>query len=376
MRKICYISGTRADYGLMRYTLRAIDAHPEFELSLLVTGMHLLPDYGETWQEIAEDGLTIAARIDVDLGGNSGAEMALALGQQIIGFTHALQQLSPDLVLVLGDRGEMLAAAIACLHLNIHVAHLHGGERSGTIDESMRHAVSKLAHYHFTANESSRARLVRMGEDSNRIFVTGAPGLDEIYAMQMVDKVTLFETYDLQPELPTLLVIYHPIVQRADDAARQCQTLMEAIVAANRQSLVLLPNADAGGAEITRVINNFSGISNVKTAIHLPRTDYLSLIAHAEAIVGNSSSGIIEAASLGTPAINIGKRQNCRERNANVLDVDMKHREIVESISTAVNMKGMRWDNIYGNGSATEKVLNLLATISLDVSVLEKVNAY
>ncbi len=376
MRKICYVSGTRADFGLMRQTLKAIDAEPELGLSLLVTGMHLLLEYGETWREISASGLDIGARVTVSLSGNSGVEMAVAMGEQVIGFTHALQQLSPDLVLVLGDRGEMLAAAIACLHLNIHVAHIHGGELSGTIDESMRHAVSKLVHYHFTATQGSRARLVRMGEASDRIFVTGAPGLDEICSMKILDKSQLFDSYGLRPETPTLLAIYHPIVQQADCAATQCRIFMEAIAASKLQSLVILPNADAGGAEITRVINEYESLASINIALHVARNQYLSLIAHVDVMVGNSSSGIIEAASLGTPVVNIGDRQKCRERNANVVDVNLGKREIVTAISTTMNMKRQSWSNIYGDGTATEKIINLLKTIPLEPEVLEKVNAY
>ncbi len=376
MRKVCYISGTRADFGLMRQTLKVIDAEPELELSILVTGMHLLPEYGETWREITTSGLDIGAKVAVCLSGNSGAEMSVAMGEQVIGFTHALQQLAPDLVIVLGDRGEMLAAAIVCLHLNIHVVHIHGGELSGTIDESMRHAVSKLAHYHFTSTENSRARLIRMGEVSDHIFVTGAPGLDEICSMKILDKAPLFERYGLRPELQTLLVIYHPVVQQADSAASQCRILMEALVTMGLQSLIIMPNADAGGAEISRVINDYKSLDTINVALHVARAEYLSLIAHVEVMVGNSSSGIIEAASLGTPAVNIGDRQNCRERNANVVDAKMDQQAIVAAISTAKSMEGQRWSNIYGDGTASDKITDLLKTISLDAGVLEKVNAY
>lgn len=375
-RKVCYITGTRADYGLMQYSLGVINVDPDLDLSALVTGMHLLPDYGETWREIEADGITIADKVPVDLSGRSGAEMSIALGQALIGFTSALQRLLPDLVLVLGDRGEMLAAAIACMHLNIHIVHIHGGERSGTIDESMRHAISKLAHYHFVATENSRDRLLRMGENTNRVFVTGAPGLDYIQQINMLEKVELYKTYGLNPALPMLVVIFHPVVQQADDAGRQAQVLLEAISSSHYQSLVFLPNADAGGASIAQIIRQFETLVPIKVAVHVPRDEYLSLVAHAQVLVGNSSSGIIEAASLGTPVVNIGDRQNFRERNTNVIDVGLDAKEINSAISQAAMLKGRGWKNVYGDGNTTSRIVELLKTISLDDAILEKTNAY
>ena len=257
MRKVCYVTGTRADFGLMRTALHAIDAHPELSLSLMVTGMHLLPEYGETWKEIEADDFFIESKVPVDLSGGSGADMAVALGQQVIGFTNVLEKNRPDLLLLLGDRGEMLAGAIAALHLNIPCVHIHGGELSGTIDESVRHAISKLSHYHFVATEKSRERLIRMGEKNEHVFVTGAPGLDEIYQTELLERAPLFKKYGIDSNHSLMLVLFHPVVQHVEEAVEQITSLLDAALETEMQSLVLMPNADAGGSVIAQVIREW-----------------------------------------------------------------------------------------------------------------------
>lgn len=376
MRKVCYVTGTRADFGLMQNTLQAIHAHSQLSLSLLVTGMHLLPAYGETWREIAGAGLPIGAKIAVNLSGSTGGEMGIALGEQVIGFTQALQQIKPELILLLGDRGEMLAGAIAALHLNIPIVHIHGGELSGTIDESVRHAISKMAHYHFTATQKSRERLIRMGEKAEHIFVTGAPGLDAIYQIELLEKEPLFAEYGLNHEQPLLLILFHPVVQQANKAAEQMRTLLDAVLEGGTQSLVIMPNADSGGFGIAEVIREYGSQQQINTVVHVPRREFLSLMAHAEVMVGNSSSGIIEATSLNTPVVNIGDRQRCRERNPNVIDVAPVKSEIVAAIIRAQQMKGQHWRNVYGEGGASVRIAEYLATISLSPEVLEKANVY
>jgi GDP/UDP-N,N'-diacetylbacillosamine 2-epimerase (hydrolysing) len=376
MRKICYLTGTRADFGLMENALLTIDQHPCLELGVIVTGMHLLSDYGQTWREIESCGLNITAKIPVLLSGRSGAEMATALGEQLIGITRVLQQQQPDILLLLGDRGEMLAGAIAALHLNIHIVHIHGGELSGTIDESFRHAISKIAHYHFVATENSRKRLLRMGEKAENIFVTGAPGLDAILQLELLDRSKLFQQYGLDESKPLLLVLFHPVIQQVSVAARQMEQLMLAVVASEMQSLVLLPNADAGGAAILKVINAYATSEKIETTKHLSRAEFLSFLAYSEVFVGNSSSGIIEAASLATPVVNIGDRQQCRERNANTIDVRPEKNAISAAINDAIKMKGQQWVNIYGDGNSSPRIADLLQQISLAPEILEKVNGY
>ena len=376
MRKVCYISGTRADFGLMKNTLLAIHQHADLNLSVLVTGMHLLSDYGETWREIKECGLNIGATVPVDLTGGSGKEMALALGAQTKGFTEALTADRPDILLLLGDRGEMLAGAIAALHLNIHIVHIHGGELSGTVDESIRHAISKLAHYHFTATEKSKERLIRMGEKPEHIFVTGAPGLDEIHKMTLLSRSEVMKKFGMDSTRPFILVLFHPVVQQAKMAADQVRAVLNAVINSKKQGLVIMPNADAGGSEIEKEITMLSKSNDLVTAVHVEREAFLSLVSYADVMVGNSSSGIIEAASLGTSVVNIGDRQQCRERNSNVIDVPPDETEVSRAIQEAQAMDVSQGQNVYGDGSASERITNLLLRLSLNRDVLEKVNAY
>ena len=376
MKHICYVSGTRADFGLMRSTLHQIQAIPGCRLSIAVTGMHLLQPYGMTVHEITDEGFDIHSQVAVNLSGSGGAEMAIALADQIRGFTHAWHQDKPSLVLVLGDRGEMLAAAIAAVHLNIHVVHIHGGERSGTIDESFRHAISKLAHYHCVATEQSKQRLVQMGESEGHIAVTGAPGLDEILSQQLIEREEICHTYGLDASKPFELVLFHPVVQQKGDLSTQMESVLAAIVTTCAQPLVLLPNADSGADEIQQVINRYKQFGQIKTLVHAPRLDYLSLLHHAQVLIGNSSSGIIEAASLATPVVNIGQRQNARERNANVVDVQANEQATVQAIETAMSMVGQHWENVYGDGHAGENIAVFLAQLALNSKDLEKMNAY
>lgn len=377
MRHICYVSGTRADYGLMEQSLCAIDSSVDLSLSILVTGMHLLPTYGNTYKEIEAAGFNIHAKVPVGLSGGCGAEMATALGAQVIGFTAALDARRPDILLLLGDRGEMLAAAIAAIHLNIPIVHIHGGERSGTVDESIRHAVSKLAHYHFTATPESRQRLIKMGEQPGNVFVTGAPGLDAIHTAKLLERDLLAIKFEFDPALPFQLVLFHPVVQQASVAEKQMGTLLEAVLETCEQPLIVMPNADAGASGIVSVINRFClNEQNFKSVLHIPRNDYLSLVASADVIIGNSSSGIIEAASLQTPVVNVGDRQNARERNANVIDVAPSFEAIKNAILAAKQMKGERWDNCYGDGKSAERIVEHLRCLYLDSKIMEKINAY
>lgn len=377
MRHICYVSGTRADYGLMEEVLHAIEASPELSLSILITGMHLLSAYGDTYKEIEAAGFDIHAKVPVNLSGGGGAEMAHAVGEEIIGFTAALNARRPDLLLLLGDRGEMLAAAIAAIHLNIPIVHLHGGERSGTVDESIRHAVSKLSHYHFVASSDSRTRLIKMGEQADNVFVTGAPGLDAIYSAKLQGKENLAKKYQFDAERPFQLILFHPVVQQASIAEEQMQTLLDAVLDTCEQPLIIMPNADSGASGIVSVINRFClKERHFKSVLHIPRNDYLSLVAGADVLIGNSSSGIIEAASLQTPVVNVGDRQNARERNANVLDVAPAFKLIKEAILVAKQMKGKHWDNCYGDGNSAERIVQYLRCLSLDAKIMEKLNAY
>lgn len=375
MRKVCYVTGTRADYGLMQLALGKLNQHPEIELSVCVTGMHLNSSFGETVTEVEADGLRICRKIVVELDGESGLQMTTAIGEEMIGFAQAFYEESPDIVLVLGDRGEMLAAAIAAVHMNIPVVHIHGGERSGTVDESLRHAISKLSHYHFVTTVGARQRLIKMGEMADNIYVVGAPGLDSIVDQPLEAAETLLPKYGLSASDKYYLAVFHPVVQQAGEAGKQVNCLLHALEQASQKTLLLLPNADAGGQAIRDSISRQESCF-IFPFTHFPRIDYLSLLSHAEVLIGNSSSGIIEAASLGTPVVNIGDRQRCRERNKNVIDVSVDSKEIFDAIQNACELKGQQWDNVYRAGNSAESIVELLSSLPLKASLLEKLNTY
>jgi len=382
-RRVLYVSGTRADFGLMQRTLAAIAADPRLELGIAVTGMHLLKAYGHTVGEIEAAGLPVVAHIPVVLDGSGGAVMARAMAAQLESLVGVCEQWRPDLLLVLGDRGEMLAAALAAVHLMIPVAHVHGGERSGTVDESVRHAISKLAHLHLVATEGSRQRLIRMGEQPDQIWVTGAPGLDGIgagAARGAAARAAWCQAQGFDPARPLLLVLFHPVLQEAATASQQAEALLEGIAQAapDAQLLVLAPNSDAGAAAIAQVWRErlpALGLAH-RQLTHLPRSAYLEALALVDALVGNSSSGIIEAASFDLPVVDVGSRQQARERSANVRHARADPAAIASALQAALSAGRQPVTNVYGDGQAAARIGEILATAPLPAELLAKLNSY
>lgn len=375
-RKICYITGTRADFGLMRSSLELINKQVDLDLEVIVTGQHLLPEYGKTVNEIHDAGLTIISEIEVSLSGESGAQMSTALAEQLSGITQALKKSRPDIVILLGDRGEMLAAAIAALHLNIIIVHIHGGELSGTIDESIRHAISKLSHYHFTSTSRSKDRLIKMGEKSDHIFVTGAPGLDQIRNLELIPKDLLLGQFEMDSKKPFILLLFHPVVQEMRTLEEQFVIVLEALITFGQQIIALMPNADAGGQLLSNILKRYEDDKKIKSFVHLNRVAYLSLLSEASALVGNSSSGIIEAASLGIPVVNIGTRQNLREQSNNVINVSAGRDEILGGLDKALAWDKSEFRNVYGDGDSSQRIVRLLKELDFSKHILDKVNGY
>ncbi|MFC6284424.1 MULTISPECIES: UDP-N-acetylglucosamine 2-epimerase [Polaromonas] len=374
VRKIIYLSGTRADFGLMKSTLQRLA--PLADLSVAVTGMHLEPRFGRTVDEIRAAGLRICGEVPVDVKTRTPQSMSAGIGQCLQGVTMLLQREQPDILVVLGDRGEMLAGAIAALHLGIVCVHIHGGERSGTVDEPVRHAISKLVSYHFVATEESSERLIRMGESPDRIHITGAPGLDGI-----ADDAHLFaKNYRAVLELPAdelfLLAIFHPVVQQAEDAYEQTVQLLKALQKVALPVVWSEPNADAGSREILRALVDIPLPAGSHRARHFQRPLFCAAMKHCAVMVGNSSAGIIEAASFGTPVVNVGDRQRFRERNSNVQDVAVEVAHIHAAIQQALRHGKWPCNNKYGDGFAGPRIVECLMALSLDRTVLEKINTY
>jgi GDP/UDP-N,N'-diacetylbacillosamine 2-epimerase (hydrolysing) len=371
-RKIVYVSGTRADFGLMAGTLAAIDADPALSLSVVVTGMHLSAAHGNTVNEVEAAGLRIAARVPVALEPATGATMARGIGAMIPAFIDAFEAERPDLVLLLGDRGEMLAGAIAALHLNIAVAHVHGGERSGTVDEPVRHAISKLAHLHLTATQGARARLIAMGEDAAHVHVTGAPGLDGLGALALPPREAVMQAHGLDPEKPLALMVFHPVLQEAAQGQSDATALLDAL--AGCETIALMPNADAGSDGVRAALEAARGRDGLAIVTHLARPDFLAAMARADVMIGNSSAGIIEAASFGTPVINVGRRQQMRERNTNVRDADIA--DVAAVVAEALAGARFAAQNIYGDGRAAARIVTLLKETAINAALMNKVNTF
>ncbi len=374
LRKIIYLSGTRADFGLMKSTLQLLA--PMADLRVAVTGMHLEPGFGHTIDDIRSAGLRICGEVAIDVKTRTPESMSAGVGECLIGMTALLQRERPDMLMVLGDRGEMLAGAIAALHLGIVCVHIHGGERSGTVDEPVRHAISKLSHYHLVATEESRERLIRMGELPNRIYVTGAPGLDGLVEGASLSLGDCKNVLKLPQTQAFMLVVFHPVVQQAMDAYTQTVQILGALQKIGLPVVWLEPNSDAGSADILRALTELGLPGGSHRIRHMDRALFSAAMKHCAVMVGNSSAGIIEAASLGTPVVNVGDRQKLRERNANVNDVATDIVSIHLAIENALLAGKVPCDNRYGDGHAGPRIASYLTTLSLDRTVLDKCNTY
>jgi len=377
-RKICVVSGSRAEYGLLKPVISAIAQSRDLGLILFVTGSHLSREFGRTVHLIKKDGFRIDKEIEMTPEGDGGEFMSLAIAKGIAGITAALKGEKPDIVLILGDRIEALATAIAAAYLNITIAHIHGGDRSKAgLDESARHAITKLAHIHFAATKRSRDRIIRMGENSQNVFLVGAPGLDSIVTRPLLSREELAEKYNFDARKPFLMLVQHPVTTQTSEAAKQIRETLAAIKRFRLTTFVIYPNSDAGGRRMIKEIEKERNSAFLKIFKNLPRELYLSLLKHAVALVGNSSSGIIEAASFKTPVVNIGIRQEGRQRSTNVIDVMHDKNAIIGAIEKALYDKKFKGKlkhckNPYGDGRATERIVKVLSKIKINKELLQK----
>lgn len=377
MRRLLYVSGTRSDFGLMRKTLKTINLSDDFDLSIIVTGSHLDKMQGMTLNEIEDEGFKIQSKIPIIYNSpKTGEIMAQNIALIIQEIVKSIQINRPDILILLGDRGEMIAAAIAAIHLNIPIVHIHGGERSGTVDEPIRHAISKLAHFHFVATDQSKLRLIKMGEDPNKIFLTGAPGLDGLEDIILTKKEILYSKLNFDPKKYLALFLFHPTLQEEKKSEIDALTILDCLNNNQLQVLALQPNSDAGSDGVRLALDKKSNGSNLKVLTHIPRHEFISWMASADLMIGNSSAGIIEAASFGLPVINVGHRQNLRERNKNVMDVPAETDLLNESIKMQLLRGQYKKSNIFYRDQSVNEIVRLLKEIPIDPSVMFKVNAY
>jgi UDP-hydrolysing UDP-N-acetyl-D-glucosamine 2-epimerase len=375
-RKILYISGSRADYGLMEATLLQLKNNPRLQIEIVATGMHLMSEFGKTINEIKNKGFKITA-IRAGYQKDDKQSMAIFLGSFLKLLTQAIKKINPEIILLLGDRAEMLAGAITGAYLSIPVAHIHGGDISSTVDNSVRNAITKLAHIHFPATQRSAKKIVEMGEETWRVRVTGAPGLSDILNTKLQSLVILQKKYNLDTTKPLLLVIQHPVSVEEEDATYQMKETMEAIREINLPTIVVYPNADAGARKMIEVIEQYRNCPLIKIYKNIGREDFINLIRIARVLVGNSSSGIIETPLLHLPVVNIGSRQNGREKAKNVIDVGYNRNEIKKAIAKAMDNKKFianvkKCHNPYGNGQAGKIISKILCEMQIDKKLLQK----
>jgi UDP-hydrolysing UDP-N-acetyl-D-glucosamine 2-epimerase len=378
MKKIGVITVARSDYGIYFPVLSRIHKDAQLELCLMVSGMHLSPEFGLTVQDIANDGFPIAAKVDMLLSSDRPAGITKSMGLGTLGFAEVYDRLRPDILLVLGDRFEMMAATLAALPFKIPVAHIHGGELSeGAFDDALRHAITKLSHLHFVATDEYARRVLQLGEPAWRITVTGAPGLDNLDQVQLLSLEEFEKKYNISLDKPPLLVTFHPVTLQYEQTQWQVGELLTALDNFNRPMIFTLPNADTKGRIIIQMIADFVGRKPNRWRLdNLGTQGYFSLMSLSAAMVGNSSSGIVEAPSFELPVVNIGRRQQGRIRAANVIDVDYKHEDIILGIKEALSpkfkkkLRGMR--NPYRSGSASKKIIKRLKEVDLDENLIVK----
>lgn len=380
-RKICFVTATRADYGHLYWVMKAVQADPDLQLQVIVTGAHLCEQWGGTEKVVRSDGFPIDARIEMQMASDSGVGVSKSTALAVMGFAEAYDRLTPELIVLLGDRYEELAAAQAALFMRIPVAHLHGGETSeGAMDESIRHAVTKMSHAHFVAAEPYRQRILQMGENPANVFNFGAPGLDHLQQTPMMSLPELEQSLDVELENKSLfLVTYHPATLGSLDPGHATEELLEALDAYPSAVVIFTGvNADAGNFAISSRIQAYSSRypQRVRFFNSLGQRRYLSLMRYASVVIGNSSSGLIEAPAVGIPTVNIGDRQRGRLKALSVIDCLEKSVDIRRAIDLALSdefVRNLPSDvSLYGKGDAALKIKQKLKTMELNGILMKK----
>ena len=379
-RKIAVVTTSRADYSHLYWPLRELSAHPDVDLKTIVMGAHLSPEFGSTIREIEKDGFHIDARVECLLSSDSDVGMAKTIGVATLSLADIFGQMRPDLLLLIADRYEMLAPASVALALRIPIAHIEGGEISeGAIDDAVRNALTKMSHIHFTSTHAARDRVIAMGEEAWRVHRAGAPSLDHLRRQTLFTREQIESRLRIELKHPVILVAYHPVTL-ARDTVREADALFEALENLPDQILFCYPNADAGSRKLIERARTFAASRDAAHVfVNLDALTYWSLLKQVDVLVGNSSSGIMESASFALPTVNVGLRQQGRERARNVIDAAPEVRAILKAIATAKSadfrreLQGMT--NPYGEGVASEKIVEVLATVPLGEELLLKRHA-
>lgn len=379
-RTICVVTGSRAEYGLLYWLLKEIQGDQDLALRLVVTGAHLSAKFGNTCKAIEDDGFTISARVDLQQDNDDTASVCNAVADGIKGFCAAYEEISPDILVVLGDRFEILAAVQTALFQRIPVAHIHGGEiTTGAFDDAIRHAITKMSQIHFVSAEPYRRRLIQMGEAPDRVHLTGALALDNIARLDFMSRVALEESLGVSLGSPFFLVTYHPVTLDDVGSKRGLEAMLEALDDFPQATIIMTGvNADPGHLEIDRMMQGYA--KRHKDRVHcfssLGQRRYLSAMKLAQVVIGNSSSGIFEAAALSTPSVNIGSRQDGRLRGASIIDCAENTQVIRDAITTALSptfTKNLAGQSVpYGDGNAAGRMVHILKKVDLENIVIKK----
>ena len=376
-QRICVVTGSRAEYGLLYWVLHDLRADPAVELQLVVTGAHLSPGHGMTVREIEADGFCVDRRVEMLLASDTAGAIAKSTALGLIGLSEALQSLAPDVVVLLGDRYEMLAASTACLLHKIPLAHIAGGDvTEGAFDESIRHAITKMAHLHLVTNEDAARRVRQMGEDPARVHVVGSPGLDHLRRRPLLERGALESSLGAPLGARNLLVTFHPVTLSADDGREQFEEMLAALAATDPDTSIWFtrPNADTGGRALSARLEEFAAQQPDRMHVHtsLGQVRYLSLMAQVNAVVGNSSSGLYEAPSLKVPTVDVGPRQRGRLAAASVLHCEANRVDIARALAQALALDCREVRNPYGDGRSAERIVAALRALPPAAALLQK----
>src|SRR3989338_3054167 len=379
-RKIAYVSGPRANYGLMTSILKAIDKSDKLELLLYVTGIHLMPKFGETAKEVEKE-FPQTKRLPAVFESDDRLGIAKFTGEFLTKLVSVLEKDKPDLVLTVGDRVEMLCAATACLYLGIPTVQVHGGEKTFTVDEVARHAITKLSHLHFPATKESAERIKKMGEEAWRIHVVGAPALDTILNEKLPSKKEVLDYLKLGKNQKFILITQHPVSEEYQEAGKQMAETLAAVKEFNLPAVAVYPHADAGGLKIIKVLEKEKGNPLFRIFPSIPYKMFLALEREAAVWVGNSSAGMIESASFKTPVVNVGTRQLGRQHGENLINVGYSRKEISAAIKKSLfdkkyRQKLLRVSNPYGDGKTGSRVAKILENLKIDSKLLVKQITY
>ena len=367
LRKICVITGTRAEYGLLRWVMQGIQDDPELILQTIATGMHLSPEFGLTYQAIEQDGFKINRKVEMIISSDTPVGIAKSMGLGLIGFADALNDLKPDLILVLGDRFEIFSAVSAATVARIPVAHLHGGEiTEGAFDNALRHSITKMSHLHFVANKAYRQRVIQLGEQPERVFLVGGLGIDNLKRLQLLDRDALETSLDFKLGEKNLLITFHPVTLENATAADQMAELLAAVADIKDTKLIFtMPNADTDSRTLIKMIEQFvAQHSNACAYSSLGQLRYLSCIAQVDGVVGNSSSGLTEVPSFKKGTINIGDRQRGRLQAESIINCEPNRESITAALERLYSKNfqaGLsQVSSPYGEGGASEKIVSIL----------------